>query len=296
MLAVLGEAFESAEHLYEVKWDGIRAVASVEGGAHRLASRNRLDLTPRYPELEFLAGLPPGLVLDGELVVLRDGRPDFHLSLQRVQARGGPRARALAARHPASYVVFDLLHRDFEPLLREPLSARRERLAEVVAAVGDPRLVLSEGIVGGEGRGAAFFEHVQALGLEGMVVKRLASTYQPGRRTTAWTKVKVRSLLHCAILGFVEDADGLKSLILASDDPDDGGRLACVGKVGGGWSEAQRARLGELLRARVADAPLVPCEERGTWVEPGLYCTVSYLERTPHGGLRAPVFVELITP
>jgi bifunctional non-homologous end joining protein LigD len=87
MLARRGLPFDSDEHLFEIKWDGTRVLAFVEGGACRLVNRHQADVTDRYPELEFLAGLPPGLVLDGEVVVLRQGKPDFRLLLSRNQAR-----------------------------------------------------------------------------------------------------------------------------------------------------------------------------------------------------------------
>jgi len=287
MLARSGRAFDSAEHLFEVKWDGTRALAFVEGGEYRLRNRRDRDQRERYPELGFLAGLEEGLVLDGEIVVLDAlGLPDFSLMLEREQARGARRAAALAHAHPASYVVFDVLYRGFEPVMAEPLSVRRALLEGVARAAGDARLVLSEGLVG-EGR--ALFEQVSARGIEGVVAKRLDSPYLPGQRTEAWTKIKQVHRLHCAILGYAAEKGELRSLILGAEEE---GRLRCVGKVGSGL----RARVGrELLarlRARPRAAPLVEVPFPGSFVEPGLYCVVSFLEKTKSGTLRAPVFVE----
>jgi len=289
MLAKPGPPFDSDEHLFEIKWDGTRALAFVEAGGLRVRNRKAKDLLPVYPELEVLSGLPPGCVLDGEVVVLRGGKPDFHGMLRREQARGGRRARAAMRALPATYVVFDLLWRDGRPLLDAPLSTRRAALAELVGAAAEEKVVLSEGVVGA---GLRFFEEIERLELEGMVAKRLASRYLPGQRTDAWTKVKQARRLLCAIVGYLLDDDGgLKSLIVAAED---GGELRCVGRVGSGLGEALRTRLLALCRARPRAAPIVDCGMPGEWVEPGLFCAVSYLERTPTGFLRAPVFLELL--
>lgn len=289
MLATLvEEPFDSERHLFEIKWDGIRALSFVAGGAVRVRSRNRQDLGPAHPELEGLARLPEGTLLDGELVVLVDDRPSFSAALERMQAKGKLRVQALARRMPARYVVFDLLYLGGEPLLARPLSERRERLRALLEEAGDPSLVFSDGVVG---PGRDFFEEVRARGLEGLVAKELDGAYLPGKRTRSWIKVKTTRTVPCAILGYVPDARGdLTSLIVALEE---GGRLVSVGRVGSGLTDALRARLLELCRARPRPAPFVACREKGAWVEPGLYCLVSFLERTANG-LRAPVFVELL--
>jgi DNA ligase D-like protein (predicted ligase) len=289
MLATLvDEPFDSEQHLFEVKWDGIRALTFVEDGDYRALTRNRHDLKPAYPELAALARLPAGTLLDGELVVLEGDRPSFSRSLERMQARGRHRVAALARACPAQYVVFDLLYLGGQPVLSRPLRDRRERLRELLGALGEPRLVLSDGVVG---PGRAFFEEVRARELEGLVAKELDGAYLPGKRTRSWVKVKTTRTAPCAILGFVADERGdLASLIVAIEED---GHLVSAGRVGSGLSDELRARLQALCRARPRATPFVPCAEEGAWVEPGLFCTVSYLERTENG-LRAPVFVSLL--
>lgn len=289
MLATLvEEPFDSQAHLFEIKWDGIRALSFVENGAFRALSRNRLDLTPAYPELEALARLPSGTLLDGELVAFEGDKPSFSRSLERMQARGKLRVQALARSLPAQYVVFDLLYAGGKSLRERPLSERRERLHELLSAAGDARLSFSEGVVGS---GRAFFAEVRARALEGMVAKEIAGAYLSGKRTRSWIKVKTTRTVPCAILGFVSDERGdLTSLIVAIEEE---GRLVSAGRVGSGLTDALRARLLELCTARRRATPFVPCDGLGTWIEPGLYCSVSYLERTENG-LRAPVFVELL--
>ena len=187
MLAKPGVPFDSSDHLFELKWDGTRVLAFVDSRGYRLVNRHRADVTDRYPELRFLNDLPVGTILDGEVVVLRQGKPDFKLLLSRNQARAPIKIRSLAKTLPATYVVFDLLYHRFESLLALPLWERRQRLETVARACADSKLVFSEGIVGS---GRAFFEAVRAEGLEGVVAKRLDGRYRPGRR--AWINIKPR--------------------------------------------------------------------------------------------------------
>ncbi len=289
MLARIGTPFDSPAHLFEIKWDGVRAVSYVADARVRMHGRRRRDLATRYPELAFLASLPSGTILDGELVVLRpDGTPDFRAAVGRENATGN--RIALASRQaPVTYVVFDLLWHAGEPLLALPLRERRARLERCVAQAAQPRLVLSEGVIGA---GKALFEAVRAKGLEGIVGKRLDSPYLAGERTDAWQKMKLVQQVHCVVLGYEPDGErDFKSLIVATDVD---GELRCVGKVGSGIGEAERVELRRRLFAAPRAQPLVDAGMKGRWIEPGLYCTVNFLEWTPSGALRAPVFVALV--
>ncbi|MBI3468231.1 MAG: DNA ligase [Planctomycetes bacterium] len=288
MLAKAGEPFDSPDYLFEVKWDGTRALAYVDRDGLRLLNRRGVDLVDRYPDLIFLRDLPAGTVLDGEIVVLDGGKPDFGLLQARAHTRAG-RVEALARTTPATYIVFDQLYHGYKSLMARPLWRRRTRLCKTVAACGPARLVLSEAV---EGHGKAFFGEVCRQGLEGVMAKRLDGRYLPGKRTEGWIKIKRRLSIHCAVIGFVPSGkDDFRSLIIAAEEQ---GRLHCVGKVGTGFDEAMRRRLNALLWRRLRSKPIVPCPLRGKWVEPGIYCIVGYLERTKHGELRAPVFEELV--
>jgi DNA ligase D-like protein (predicted ligase) len=290
MLARIGAPFDSDEHLFEIKWDGTRALCFVDRDGLRLRNRRGADLAVRYPEHIPWRALPAGTVLDGEIVVLAEGAPDFGSLLSREQARTADRAARLARSQPATYIVFDLLYRDFSPLLDRPLAERRERLESLLAERPLPSLVLSEGITG---RGEAYFASAVERGLEGVIAKRLASRYLPGERTDAWQKFKRRLRLLGVVIGVSMRGEELRSLIIAADRE---GELRCVGRVGSGLTERDRAmllaRLPELERA----APVVPCRHRGRWIEPLLFCDVSYLEATRSGELRAPVFRGWVEP
>ncbi len=291
MLAKLGEPFDAPDFLYEIKWDGTRAICFRDAGdTYRLQNRKHRPQTERYPELQCLGALPPGCVIDGEIVIFKDGKPSFEGMLKREQA-AGPRKVAAAMRGwPASYVVFDLLYTDYRPIMNRPCSERRDRLREVVAGLAAPCVVMSEGVVG---TGIAYYEQAVAMELEGIVAKRLSSPYLPGQRTDHWIKCKRRQEIVCAIIGYQVSDDGhdLRSLVIAGQV---GGNLQCLGKVGSGLNERMRRELLPRLKRLQQARPAVPCDLKGIWLRPSLFCKVSYLEVTGAGQLRAPVFHELI--
>lgn len=284
MLAVPGQPFDSDEHFFEFKWDGIRAQVLIDSGGVRLMSRNGIDITDRYTETACFSVLPRGLVLDGELVALRNGRPDLEAVLGRRRSRGSS---------SATFIAFDVLFEGYAPLMGHSFVQRRERLAGIVAAAECRALLLSEGV---QGRGRSLYERAGEQGLEGVVGKRLSSRYASGRRNGAWIKVRRRTRMQAVIIGFIEKGSDFQSLLVAANGvpgmPKDA--LCYVGRVGGGFTEVQRSRLNALLRQKVRASPLVACAERARWVEPDYYCTVSFADWTQAGMLRAPVFEGLI--
>ena len=296
MLARPGEAFDSDEYLFEIKWDGIRAMLFVEGDRRiRLVNRRKIDITVRYPDLAPLGALPPGTLFDGEIVVLgRDGRPEFQGVQSREQSRTAQRAQWLAQFKPVTFIAFDQLYRDFQPILGLPCQQRREILQQTVNAANLPpphRLIMSQGVTGD---GIAYFKQICDQGLEGVVAKRLNSPYLPGKRTDAWIKVKRQQIYYCVVIGFMPADDGSRdfaSLIIAADC--DGG-LVCVGRVGSGFDEVLRKRINQYLWSHLTDEPVVPCKEKGRWVETGLYCSVRCMERTAAGQLRGPALIGMI--
>jgi DNA ligase D-like protein (predicted ligase) len=292
MLASPREAFDSDDYLFEIKWDGTRALLFVEDNTVRFVNRRRIDLTARYPEFALFAALPSGTVLDGEIVVLDPtGKPDFP-ALQSRDHAGSPRRVAQGAKsRPATFIAFDQLYANGESIMPLPFTQRRDALDRTCGALASPRLVVSRGVVG---VGVAFFETTCAQGLEGMVAKRLASPYLPGKRTDAWIKVKRQQIIHCVVIGFVaEGKDDFGSLIVACED---GGNVRCVGKVGSGFDRKLRQRVNRYLWSNLRPSPVVPSKYAGLWVNPGLYCAVRCMERTADGQLRAPAFVELYEP
>ena len=187
MLAVPASPFDSLEYVFEVKYDGVRALAAVEAEGVRLWGRERSAYTARYPELAALRRWPPGTLVDGELVALREGLPDLPSLLSRHALSDPWKIRFAPGWCPVRYVVFDLLYHAGESLLRAPLRERRERLAALSTEVPLAEVIFSAGVVGA---GRAWYEAAVAQGHEGVMAKHLASSYQPGRRSGAWRKIK----------------------------------------------------------------------------------------------------------
>ncbi len=289
MLARASGPFDSDDYLFELKWDGIRALVFRDRGGYRIRNRHGVDITCRYPEFECFTGLERGAVLDGEIVVLRDGKPDFSLLQSRDKSASALRQRTSARAYRATFIAFDQLYTRYRSLVGEALEERRRHLEETVAALSHARLIFSEGVVGS---GVRLFDEVSRQALEGVMAKRLGSRYFPGKRHPAWLKIKPKHRLVCSIMGFVPAAGGgFKCLVLAAEED---GELRCVGRVSSGFTEATRRHLGAFLGQRRRPSPIVPSRSRALWVEPGLYCTVSYLGRTRGGNLRSPVFERLI--
>ena len=196
MLAVPAAPFDSPEYSFEVKWDGVRALAAVETPGWRLWGRERAEYTARYPELEVLRRLPAGTLVDGELVALDTaGRPDLPRLLRRHGLTGSWRIRQARLWCPVRYVLFDLLYHSGCCLLREPLARRREVLAEVLHKLDAAELQFSAGVIGA---GTAFYQAVVAQGHEGVMAKHLTSAYRPGKRAPTWKKIKPRARRNCS--------------------------------------------------------------------------------------------------
>ncbi len=190
MLAVEAKKpFDSDDHLFEIKWDGIRCLAFVEVGRVLLQSRELMDITAQFPELGSLSELPHGVVLDGELVATVEDRPCLVRIQQRVQLQNRARIDMLSRSSPVVFVVFDLLYLNGRSMMAEPLIERRVRLEQAVREVRGAPLVLSEAVLT---QGRDLFAAAARLGQEGIMAKVIDAPYAPGRRTIFWTKIKVR--------------------------------------------------------------------------------------------------------
>jgi DNA ligase D-like protein (predicted ligase) len=290
MLAIPAAPFDAEEYLFEVKWDGVRALAAVEAGHGRLWGRHGTDYTARYPELAVLSRLPSGTVLDGELVVLHGGRADFPALLSRHQRRRiDPLLPPACHQPPACYVVFDLLFSEGQSLLQEALVRRRARLRELLLQVNEPVLAYSEGVTG---CGREFFAGVVAQGHEGVMAKRQGSRYWPGKRSPAWRKIKPAGMLPCVVIGYRADGEGVQCLLVATMKE---GVLRYVGQLRAGLGQQARTELARQMAGRQRSRPLVPCPRAACWVEPERYCRVRFQGWTPHGHLRDAVFAGWIS-
>ena len=299
-LATAAEAAPGGDDwLYELKWDGYRLIAAVAlDGSVRLASRNGLDWSERFPEIAAaLAALHVGdAVLDGELVRLRpeDGVPSF--SGLKADLSEGRTDRLV-------YVVFDLLHLDGHDLRDVAVEDRKAALETILSAASAAggtaaRLRFSEHLAG---QGASFAAHACALGVEGIVAKRRGSRYGSGTRSKDWLKIKCVRREEFAVVGWTPPVDGgragIGSLLLGYHDP--AGRLHYAGGVGSGFSRAEHAALRRLLDAmpRGARPPgkdvsrLAPAGAR--WVEPQAVAEIRFADWTADGLLRHATYLGL---
>ena len=297
MLAVPAAELPEPETLWaaEFKWDGVRAVAYLSAGRLRLLSRSDRDMTRSYPELADLARQSGtrDMVLDGEITAFDGGRPSF-AALQRRMHVGAPAPRLVAA-VPVTYLVFDIMYADGQPLISEPYAQRRAILE--AQPLAGPHVHVPPSFPGG---GQAVLAVSVRDGLEGVVVKRLDSPYQPGRRSPAWLKIKNRRLLD-VVVGGISPGRGhrtgrIGSLLVGIPA---GPGLVYAGRVGTGFTQPELRALEGLLSPLRRDSPpfsgpVPPAQARDvTWVEPRLVVEVSYAEQTPDGILRAASYQGL---
>lgn len=292
MLAVSGELPTGPGWAYELKWDGVRALAVIRGDRLRLYARSGAEITPAYPELAELAQALPDVDLDGEIVAFdSSGRPSFMTLAERIHVREPDRAARLAARIPVTYLVFDLLRVEGEDLTDRPYAERRERLERMVIA--GKRWLVSPRFSDGPATLAAAVEHA----LEGVMAKRLDSRYRPGLRSPDWVKVKHERTGDFVVGGWRPGERRLGALLVGSPTPQGG--LEFRGRVGGGISAAaEQALLGALQPLRADDSPFIRPLERvdargATWVRPELVVEIRYAQLTPEGRLRFPRFVRM---
>lgn len=290
--------FDSADYVFEVKWDGLRCLCRLVNGTVQLFSRTGREITPLFPELQDAARAVRAstAVLDGEICVLEGGVPSFHRVQRRRLLTTAAAIRRAATHHPAVYMVFDWLERDGRELLALPWRDRRAALED--AWIGEAAHAALSPTV--PERGRDLYAASVARGLEGIVAKRLDGPYVPGRRTRHWLKVRREQELDCVIGGYRPRgaldlgslALGLYRSIPAGAGPP---KLIYVGNVGTGFGAETRAELMErLLPLRTDRSPFAAAEPgppRGLqWVLPRLVVRVAYLELTPAGHLRHPVF------
>ncbi|PZF82649.1 non-homologous end-joining DNA ligase [Jiangella anatolica] len=284
---------------FEVKWDGVRTIAYVSGGEVKLSSRTLRDVTRVYPDVHGVAAALDGrdAVLDGEIVAFDDtGRPSFEKLQSRMNVEVSGLSDRLVTGAPAVYLLFDLLYLDGRSLLDATYEERRAALDELLPSGGSgwqrPDYVA--------GNGAAMLEATKAQRLEGVIAKRLASRYQPGKRGTDWLKVKNVNRQEVVIGGWFAGEGGLSGTLGAlAIGVYEGDELRYSGRVGTGFTVAERRRLAGLLAPLASGAsPFVGAQpdKRGcVFVRPELVCEVAFAEWTAIGTLRHPAYKGLRT-
>jgi bifunctional non-homologous end joining protein LigD len=288
---------EDGRWAYEIKWDGVRALAYSRPGELHLQSRNLLDITDRYPELSRLnRALSSHLaVLDGEIVAFDEQRrPSFEALQRRMNLTSKAQAARLARSVPVTYVIFDLLWLDGHSLISLPYMERRARLAAL--NLSGSHWQAPDHLTG---NGRAVKEASEAQGLEGIVAKRLDSTYQPGRRPGTWVKVKNLTSQEFVVGGWMPGEGSRRKRIgaLLVGVHDEDGSLRYVGRVGTGFTAAELERLAGLLlglerpTSPFKTGPEVP--HGAVFCEPRLVAEIEFREWTRAGSLRAPSYKGL---
>ena len=284
--------FDSTDYAFDVAWDGVRALASVERGQVVLWGRTLQDLTGRYPEVQVLANLlPPETIVDGELIVTDpEGRPDAVALASRQQATRPEAVARAAAAHPVTYVVHDLLYLRGRSWLREPLLRRRPRLNGLLQSSG--RIYVVEPVADD---GLAFFDAAREKGLEGVIAKRFDSPYRAGQRHPDWLLIEAVRRQDFVVIGFIPEAGDrlLGALIVATYD---GRTLRPAGRVVGGFDTATSVGLRKALDALTScSAPDDPrwTDEAICWVQPKIVVAVKFSEWDLKGQLRFPIFSEV---
>ncbi len=286
---------------FEIKWDGIRAVAYLNTGGLRLLSRNHKDITAQYPELRALASSLPGnrLILDGEIVAFgADGRPSFS-RLQHRMGLSSPRTIAKVGREiPATYIIFDVLYHDGRLLVDLPYSERRRILEELAPAGPAWQTPVHKA-----GEGPIMLAASRKVGLEGILAKRLDSKYEAGKRSGAWLKIKNHRRQELVIAGWVPGQgkrEGTIGALLVGYWERPSGkaapRLVYAGKAGTGFSARTLADLAAKLaplRRETSPFAVNPPVADAVFAAPLLVGEFEFTEWTPHNTLRHPSFKGL---
>lgn len=284
------------EYIYEVKWDGIRAMISWEEGKVKMHTRNRNDVTSKFPELldGEKAFRATNALFDAEIVSLDgDGKPVFKKVINRLMSSGESNIAKLSKTSPCCCYIFDCLYLDGRSLVNEPLMKRKEFLKDAIRS--DTPFRVSEAVEDGE----SLFEAARAHGLEGIMAKKRDSKYLSGRRSDCWYKIKIRQTREVFIVGYTKGKGDrgitFGALHIAEKQED---QLHYRGKVGTGFDDATIRGIVKVMKTvQEVKKPDV----RGTildlktsvWLEPKIVAEVSYSKLTPDKMFREPVFVNL---
>lgn len=283
--------FSSDEWIFEVKWDGIRAISYVSEELS-IRSRNQKELKDNFPELSELKDLARDTVLDGEIIVMKDGKADFAALIKRSQNTKPGDIDYLARKFPATYILFDILEKDGKELLDVPLMDRKRILEN---SVREGKFVVLSLFV--EETGTDYYRAALEKGVEGIMAKKKKSIYEPGKRSNDWLKIKQARTCDCVIFGYTKGEGNREetfgSLILGLYDR---GEAIYIGKVGTGFSWEFMEDLKRSLVEFIVDEETLHGVERDReiiWLRAGVVCEVGYQSITEDGKLRIPVFQRI---
>lgn len=276
-------AFDDPKWLFEIKWDGYRAIAELKGKDSRLYSRNGLSFAKAYPKVfNEIVKFKQRAVFDGEVVVFRDGLPSFQ-AIQNYKS---------TQNLPIQFLVFDCLELDGKNLKTLKLIERKEILKELL-----PENDIIKYCDHVEGEGIALFEQAKKIKLEGIIAKRKDSKYFPDKRTKEWLKIKNVNVDDFKIVGWTDPKASRQyfgALLIAREI---GGELVYSGEVGTGFTtELLKSLFAKIQPLEIDKCPLetpVKKEKGFHWAKPKYFCQVQYVEITDDGHVRHPSFLGL---
>ncbi len=282
LISEMMDPFDSEEFIYEIKWDGIRCVSYLdENGTDMRNKRNKM-IIPILPELaELHKQVKVKCILDHELVVLKNGIPEFYEIQKRALMTKPMKIQLSANRLPASIIAYDILYYKDRDITGLPVTERKKYLEDTI--IENNRLIISRYI---ETYGIELFNQVKVMGLEGIVAKRKTSTYWQGKRSKDWIKCKVLSTIDCVVCGYIIKDNSMSSLVIGLYDDD---KLVYKGHVSLGVSISNLIKHG-INKIDYSPFGYVPRDNTdAVWVEPNLVCIVNSM---PHEGdaFRQPVF------
>lgn len=282
LISQMQEPFNDDKWIYELKLDGCRCIGYFDQNGTCLRNKRNMELLPKFPELKELhRNVSERTVLDGELVVLRDGVPDFFELQRRTLLTDRFKIEMAAARHPASFVAYDCLCKDGRSIMDRPLLERKEALQSSVredSLIAISRYIPTDGI--------GLFRAADERELEGVVAKRAASLYYPGRRTKDWIKFKRMADEEFVVCGYIRKNSRTFSIILGKYHD---GSYLYKGHVTLGVTKEAVGQLRESGIMPFAAIPVGAGNESAVWVRPDRVCTVEYMPNTKNS-LRQAVF------
>ncbi len=287
MLLQQTQPFDSEEHIFELKLDGIRCLAYIDKNSVVLENKRFKDVSEIYPELQDMNKcVKKRCILDGELVVLTDGQPDFFALQKRSLMSDKLRIELASKKNPVQFVAYDILYIDHKDITSKTLMERKLYLQNNINE--GHNLSISRYI---ETNGIEFFKLAKKQNLEGIVAKKKDGKYHIGKRTDDWVKIKVMQDEDLVVCGYMPDEEGnVKDVVLGYYDK---GKFKCRGKVYLGVSKHDQRKIQAFAKNNQVTKAWLPEYKNIVWLQLELVGTVKYMHLTKTGGMRQPVWKGL---